>query len=99
MFFEPAIGTALTFIFLFGYVGFKRVAGYAPLVDIAIFALCLWLFNGTFSGVMTGVMSGLIITIFLRLVRSTVGYEVLAVSRKDHQLLPRVSWKELGGEP
>lgn len=91
--FEAAIGTALTFIFLFSYLGFKRVAGYAWFIDIATFVLCLWLFKGTYAGMMTGMIAGLIITAFLKLIRGRIGYEVLALHREQEALLPKLRWE------
>jgi hypothetical protein len=93
--FESAIGTALTFIFLFTYIGIRRVAGYAWAIDIGIFALCIWLFKGTYAGVMTGMLSGLIITLFLKAIRHTIGYEVMRFRRNSKHLLPRIRWEHV----
>jgi Na+(H+)/acetate symporter ActP len=93
--FESAIGTALTFIFLFTYIGIRRVAGYAWVVDISVFALCIWLFKGTYAGMMTGMLSGLIITLFLKAIRRTIGYEVLRLKRDSGRLLPRMRWEHV----
>jgi hypothetical protein len=90
--FEAALGTALAFIFLFSYFGFRRVAGYAALVDIAVFALCVWLFSGTYAGMMTGMIAGLFISLFLKSVRKSVGYEKVSLKRKKGDLLPRMVW-------
>lgn len=92
--FEAALGTAATFILLFTYVGFRKVAGYAWLVDIGLFALCLWLFQGTYAGMMTGMISGLVITLFLKSIRRCFGYEKLALLRKRGELLPKLYWQQ-----
>lgn len=91
--FEAAVGTALAFIFLFSYIGFKKVAGYAWIVDIALFALLLYLFKGTYAGMMTGIMAGLMITAFLKVFRGTVGYSKLHISRDDWRV--NITWKDI----
>lgn len=90
--FEAAFGTALAFIFLFSYVGFKKVAGYAWAVDILIFALCIYLFKGTYAGMMTGIIAGIVISVFLKTIRKTVGYSVLRMKRSEHWLPEGVEW-------
>ncbi len=93
--FEAALGTAVAFIFLFSYFGFKRVAGYAWLVDIAIFALCIYLFKGTYAGMMTGIFAGIIISVFLKSIRKTVGYEKVKLVRYEGKLVPEFTWKDI----
>ncbi len=93
--FEAALGTAVAFIFLFSYFGFKRVAGYAAIVDIAIFALCIYLFKGTYAGMMTGIFAGIIISVFLKLVRNTIGYEKVKMVRYEGKLVPEFAWKDI----
>ena len=73
--FEAAVGTAVCFILLFGYLGYKRVAHYAIIVDAGVFALCIWMFMGTYAGMMTGIIAGVIISLFLKTIRATVGTE------------------------
>jgi thiamine transporter ThiT len=92
--FEAALGTALTFILLFFYFDVRKVAGFAILLDIGIFALMLWLFKGTYAGMMTGIIAGIIITAFLRLVRVSIGYKVLRLRRKKDELVPRIRWSD-----
>ena len=93
--FEAALGTAVAFIFLFSYFGFKRVAGYAWLVDIAIFALCIYLFKGTYAGMMTGIFAGIIISVFLKSVRNTIGYEKVKMVRYEGKLVPEFTWEDI----
>ncbi len=93
--FEAALGTAIAFIFLFSYFGFKRVAGYAWLVDIAIFALCIYLFKGTYAGMMTGIIAGICISVFLKSIRKTVGYETVKMVRYEGKLVPEFKWEEI----
>ena len=93
--FEAALGTAIAFIFLFSYFGFKRVAGYAWLVDIAIFALCIYLFKGTYAGTMTGIIAGICISVFLKSIRKTVGYEKVKMVRYEGKLVPEFKWEEI----
>ncbi len=93
--FEAALGTAMAFIFLFSYLGFKRVAGYAWLVDIALFALLLYLFKGTYAGMMTGIIAGICISVFLKSIRKTVGYEKVKMVRYEGKLVPEWEWEEI----
>ena len=93
--FEAALGTALCFILLFGYVGYRKVAGFAIVADIGIFITMLWLFKGTYAGAMTGIIAGLLVTIFLRGFRRFAGYDVLTLRRKEDELLPHIIWKEV----
>ena len=90
---EASIATALTFIFLFTYLGIRRVAGYAWIIDISLFVLFLWLFKGTYAGMMTGILAGLIVTIFLKVVRRTLGYQVVRLHRAHDELVPRPRWR------
>jgi hypothetical protein len=90
--FEQVIGTALGFILMFGYVGYRKVAGYAFFVDIALGALTMWMFTGTYSGMIVGMLSSLVITVFLQIYRKLYGYERLELMRKRGNLLPRLYW-------
>lgn len=93
--FESAIGTALGFIFLFGYIGWKKVAGYAVFVDVAVFCLCIYLFQGTYAGMMTGIIASLMISVFLKTVRRTVGAERIHVKFTGMRGLPKCSWRDI----
>jgi hypothetical protein len=90
--FEQVVGTALGFILMFGYVGYRRVAGYAFFVDIALGALTMWMFLGTYSGMIVGMLSSLVITVFLQIYRKLYGYERLKLVRKRGRLMPRLYW-------
>lgn len=93
--FEAAIGTAIGFIFLFSYLGFKKVAGYAWIVDIAIFAICVYIFHGTYAGMMTGIIASVCISLFLKSIRKTVGYEKVKFTRFKGDLLPKARWENV----
>ncbi len=93
--FEAALGTALAFIFLFGYLGFRRVAGYAFIVDIGCFVLCVYMFQGTYAGMMTGIIAGLVISVFLKLIRWSIGYQVVALETSDKGLPTGLTWKDI----
>lgn len=92
--FEAAIGTALFFILPMIFWGnLRRIAGFGPLFDIGITLTLMWLFAGTYAGVVTGMIAGSIITLFLKGVRKTLGYEVPRFHRRRGQLLPRLRWE------
>lgn len=90
--FEGAIGTAMCFIFLFLYFDVRKIAGYAWAVDISLFMLFLWMFNGTHTGMMTGILASVILTGFLRTVRATMGYKVIRMTRRKGSLVPSPRW-------
>ena len=92
--FEAALGTAITFILLMFYFDIKKIAGYAWVVDVAVFGLLLWLFKGTYAGMMTGMLAGLIITFFLRGVRKSIGYKKVKLHRAHGKLVPMPRWVE-----
>jgi hypothetical protein len=92
MFIEQIVGTALGFILMFGYIGYRKVAGYAFFVDIVLGALSMWMFLGTYSGMIVGLLSSLLITVFLQLYRKLYGYEKLELIRKNGRLLPALYW-------
>ena len=96
--FEAAIGTAGAFILLFGYIGYKKVAGYAILVDITCFALCIYMFMGTYAGMMTGIFAGAIISLFLKTIIRTVGAERLKPVRYEGDVLPTLRWEDIKGD-
>lgn len=92
MFLEQIFGTAIGFILMFGYFGYRRVAGYAFWVDIGLGALTMYLFLGTYSGMIVGMLSSLVITVFLQIYRRLFGYEKFELIRKRGDLLPRGYW-------
>ncbi len=93
--FEAALGTAGAFILLFGYIGFKKIAGYAVIVDIAVFALCIYMFMGTYAGMMTGILAGGIISLFLKAIIHTVGVQRLKPVRYEGDILPTLRWEDI----
>lgn len=92
MFLEQVFGTAIGFILMFGYFGYRRIAGYALFVDVALGAFLVWAFAGTFAGMITGMLASLIITVYLKLYRKLFGYERFELMRKRGQILPRGYW-------
>jgi len=74
--FEAALGTALSVIFLITYVDLRKALGYAWLIDIVSFCTLTLMFMGTYAGMVTGMLATLIISVFLRLARRVLGYQV-----------------------
>lgn len=64
--FEAAAGTALSVIFLFTWIGLRRIYKCGMIADVVCFGGLTWMFAGTYAGMMTGVISALFISIFLR---------------------------------
>jgi hypothetical protein len=90
--FEAAAGTALSVIFLFLWIGVRRVVRFGMLVDLVCFVSLTWMFHGTYAGMMTGVLAALCVSCYLRLMRKFVyGKEQLVVLRGEG--LPKFEWR------
>lgn len=90
--FEAAVGTALSVIFLFMWIGFERVAKMSLVVDLLGFIGLTWMFHGTYAGMMTGVLAALIVSLFLRANR--------AYWRKRWPVKPkRLTWMRVRSAP
>ena len=93
--FESALGTAVAFILLFGYIGFRKVAHYAFIVDAALFTLLIFIFMGTYAGMMTGIIAGVIISLFLKTVKRTIGTTKPKLVRYEGKLTPVWEWEDI----
>lgn len=83
---------AATILWLLSYFNFRRILGYAALVDIAVTAGFVVMFAGSYAGMMTGVIAGLIVSICLRAGRKLFGVEKLIFRRRAGNLLPSAIW-------
>lgn len=90
--FEAALGTAFCFMIVAFRFGIRRIAGYATAFDIFITVLLMWLFTGTYAGMMTGVIAGGLISIYLNIVRKTIGVERLRFVKEPGRRLPKWRW-------
>lgn len=66
---------ALGFFIIMFKLGLKRVLGYDLYVDIALTAILMFLFAGSFSGMVVALIGGLIISIVLLVLRKLIGME------------------------
>ena len=90
--FEAALGTAFCFLVVMFRFGIRRIAGYATLFDIAVTALLMWLFTGTYAGMMTGVLAGGLISVFLNTVRRTIGVERVQLVKREGERIAKPRW-------
>lgn len=67
--FEAALGTFVFVLFLFMWIGFRRIIRFGMLVDFAVHSVLIWMFYGTYAGMMTGVLAATMTSIFLQCAR------------------------------
>lgn len=83
---------AATIMWLLSYFNFRRLLGYAALLDIVITGGFMWMFAGSYAGMMTGLIAGLIVSISLRAGRKLFGVERLTFRRADGSIIPSLVW-------
>lgn len=83
---------ATTILWLLSYFGFRRIFGYAAVLDIIITGGFIIAFAGSYAGMMTGVIAGLIVSMVLRVGRSLVGMERIRFIRRNGHILPSTIW-------
>ena len=88
---------AVTILWLMSYFNFRRIFGYAAVVDIAITGMFMWMFAGSFGGMMTGLIAGLIVSITLKFGGRIFGKERAMIARKKGHLLPSIIWTRVEG--
>jgi hypothetical protein len=84
---------ALTVLWLLSYVGFRKVLGYAFLVDVFVTGTFILMFSGSYAGMMTGVIAGLLVSMFLRIGSLVIRPQRLTVRRRKSRILPSVIWR------
>ena len=89
---EAAVLTFFAFMLVMFRFGIRKIAGYATVFDVSVTVLLMWLFTGTYAGMMTGIIAGGLISLFLNLIRKTVGVERLRLVRIPGHPLPQVRW-------
>ena len=83
---------ALTALYLFSYIGFRRVFAFAFIVDVVMTITFVCMFAGSYAGMMTGVIAGLIFSIVLRVGRRLLGCERPHLIRGYGHILPTLVW-------
>jgi len=98
-----ALGLLVGFGLLIHFLkmGIKRVAGYDLPIDLFLTWLLMMLFHGTQSGMVIAIIAGLMISIAIRIIRWTIGYQTLGVTWTPYKAapfitiqLPRIVWYE-----
>ena len=83
---------AVTILWLFSYVGFRRVFAYNALVDLLVTGGFIYMFAGSYAGMMTGVIAGLIVSLVLRFGRSAFGCSKPRLIRRSGDIIPSMVW-------
>lgn len=91
--FPQGIIAAITALWLLSYLGFRRVFGYAFIVDTALSLLFVIAFAGSYAGMMTGVIAAVIVSAVIRIGRSLFGYERLSLVRYEGEYVARPRWR------
>lgn len=64
--FEAALGTFIFVLFLFRWIGFRRVVRFGFLTDIIVHSVLIYMFYGTYAGAMTGIIAATMVSMFLQ---------------------------------
>jgi len=88
---------AVTVLWLLSYFGFRRVFGYAAVVDITITGGFIYMFAGSYGGMMTGVIAGLMVSMCLKFGGSLFGSSRMRLVRRAGSLLPSLVWVRVPG--
>ena len=83
--------SALGLLFLIFKFGIRRVVSYDIPIDVAVTALLMWAFAGTYSGMMAAMVGGLIVAIVLYALKRTIVHEVLVVNTRPVQITNKLS--------
>ena len=96
------ITAAAGLLFLVLKLGPKRIIGYDIPIDIAITALLMWSFAGTYSGMMAALIGGLIVSIVLFIMKKTMVREELRLNNRKVKVakfielpVPYFEWIEI----
>jgi len=68
---------AISMIFLLLKLDIRKVCGYDIYVDIGFTFLLAWMLAGTFTGMMAALLGGCLVSIFLYIMKRSVGYKKL----------------------
>lgn len=82
------IMTGLSVLTLFMKLGVRKILGYDAILDIMLAVLLMIFFHGTASGMLVALMGGLFISIVMRIMRWTIGYQQLQWVTEIHQFAP-----------
>ena len=83
---------ALTMMWLISYLPFRRVLGYAFIVDVLVTGTFIFMFAGSYAGMMTGVIAGLFVSMTLRVGKAVLGTERLTIARRKGRIVPSPVW-------
>lgn len=86
---------AVTILWLLSYFGFRRVFGYAAVVDIVVTGGFMYMFAGSYGGMMTGLVAGLIVSCVLKFGGRVFGKERARVARLKGDLFPSLVWQRV----
>lgn len=92
---EPAVLTAIGIIWILCRFNLKRIAGYATIIDIGLFALLAWIFMGTYAGMITGIIAGVFVSAFLTTIKKIVGAERIKLVRYEDEVVAKPRWRPI----
>jgi hypothetical protein len=69
-------------------LGLKRIAGYDIQLDLFLSFMLMFLFHGSQGGMAVAIIGGLVISVTLRMLRWTIGYQKMGLYKKPYQYLP-----------
>lgn len=88
---------AITVLWLLSYMNWRRILGYAFIVDVIVTGTFIWMFAGSYAGMMTGVIAGLMVSMALRFGLTVFGGERLRIMRRKDRIVPSPVWVKVGG--
>ena len=83
---------AATVLYLFSYLDIRKVFNYAFVIDIVVTGTLIYMFAGSYAGMMTGVIAGLIVSISLRVGRTSMGVSAPRIIRRTGNIFPSLVW-------
>lgn len=76
----------------------KRLLSFDIGIDIVVTATMAWLLAGTYSGMMAAIVGGLLFSVFLYIVKQTMGYEKLTRDKCSHCNHTSFKWTAVKGK-
>ena len=89
--------SALGLLFLIFKFGVRRIIAYDIPIDIAVTALLMYAFAGTYSGMIAAMVGGIIVSITLYVMKRTMRREELKLVKTSQ--FPYRAWRWIGVQP
>jgi hypothetical protein len=89
---EAGLVSAIGLIIVLCRFNFRRICGYATIVDVLATSAFVWMFIGTYAGMMTGLFAGVLVSLTLNAARKLYGYDRAHLRRMAGNLMPSLVW-------